>query len=131
MEVTIELNPVTAFRNWNTKRKAAKKLAAFKARRNEYLRRAKMSEPQWNTGVVKATDDSGYRLLVSSAYDNGWGDCISIGFRHENEPRGEWKMGHFSPSRARVLCEMIMQRVEAIEEFEPSSMNIDKDDPPK
>lgn len=99
------------------------------------LKRADMNQYQFNTGVVVSTDSTSnypnkppldFRIAVNSAISNDWGDCIAIGF-YDPTVKG-WRYGHFSPARARLIAQNLVDRAEYLEKEEPSSVDIDRDD---
>jgi hypothetical protein len=123
----VEINPVTIVREAWASAKAKRLKLAFETRRDALLARAKMNIFQWNTRVVRSTDDS-FRVQVGGAYENHWGDCVSIGVRHPKDPPGEWRVAHFSPARARLIAEHLTMMADHLEKEEPTSMDIDKEE---
>jgi hypothetical protein len=82
------------------------------------LNRARMVTQQLNTGVVRATDPLGdHRVLVSrfGAIEEAYQDCVGIAFRDGTMAPGEWRFGHYSPARARLIAHLILERVEELE----------------
>jgi hypothetical protein len=122
----VEINPVTIVRDAISAAKIKRIKLAFEARRDALLARAKMNIFQWNTRVVRPTDDS-FSVMIGGAYDNHWGDCVSIGVRNPKDPPGEWRVSHFSPARARLIAEHLNQMAAYLEKEEPTSMDIDKE----
>ncbi len=89
----------------------------LRAQQEALMVQAGMDVYSLNTGVVRATVDD-TRIAVASSIDRDFTDCICIQWRGENDPKGTWRYGHFSPSRARILALHLIQRAEMIEQRE-------------
>ena len=99
-------------------------LRVYRAQQEALLDRAAMNVFSLNTGVVLSTGGEA-RVRVSSHVDRDWTDCLTLSWHPENGPKGVWQFAHFSPARARLIALQLIERAEAIERFEPSSMTID------
>jgi hypothetical protein len=115
---TINLNPMGAIKEWleaRAKRKAKNDLAIL-------LKQAAMNEFQWNTNVIRATDNNG-RLSVGSSLNRDFDDTIAVGFYLGNST---WRHVNISTSRARLMAKMLVERADAIEEIDGQAHDIDK-----
>lgn len=131
MKITLELNPVRAATEAFQKARATLKRKAHEKRRDALLTRAKMNIFQWNTGIIRPTAPDGFRIQVGQSFNDGWEDCVGISIRYDNDPPGTWRYAAFSPARARLIAERLLMMADHLEDVEPSSMDIDKDEEPK
>lgn len=98
-----------------------------KLRLKKLLKRAGMNEYQYNTRVVVSTptDDSRRISIGGMNYDNNWGDCISLSVLLNVESR-TWDVMLFSPARARLIANYLIEQADIMEKADPDSMEIDK-----
>lgn len=94
--------------------------------REALIERAGMTGLDFNTCVVKATDDGPRIHVTGAALDQKWGDCIAIGFMPEDG--NLWRYSHVSPARARIIA-MHLLRVAAMKEQQSGVGQIDAPPP--
>jgi hypothetical protein len=78
------------------------------------LTKAGMNRFQGVTGVV-LSDDNNFRIGISSGM-SPWGDHIMISFAAEGQPTPyRWNFSHFSPAKARVIAQHLLEYAERME----------------
>jgi hypothetical protein len=93
------------------------------------LKRAAMNIFQFNTRVVRATDRRrDHRVLVTTPFQEGYDDCVGIGFRTAGDGPGIWHVGAYSPARARLIAYQILSHAAYLERTDPGLDTIDEED---
>jgi len=88
------------------------------------IERAGMTGPDFNTCVVRATDNGPRIHVTGAAMVPEWGDCIAVGFMPENQ--SFWTYSHFSPARARILAMHLLRIADMKEQRAGGRMKIDR-----
>lgn len=82
------------------------------------LAKANMNELQFNTGVVMSADGT-FRVATVSGHPP-WGDHVALGTFEEGQALGGvWHVAHFSPARARVIAQLLIQQANRVEGEQP------------
>lgn len=92
----------------------------------DLLSRSGMDRFKFNTRVIQSTDGK-FRVQVSNAIENAWGDCIGIGVMMEDSPP-YWYFAHFSPARARLIAYHLLEHAKLLERSDPGMRRVSTED---